>query len=124
MMQMRDWIIGIIGIVIGAIGFLSLIKILPFGLSRGVLIWIAAIAGIILLYAAIVEITNSNIVGTVSIIAAGVALIFSLLPALNSLGILGSWASFSWVGETIYELILVIEGAFLAMATFATYRDA
>ena len=119
MMQMRDWMIGIIGIVIGAIGFLSLIKILPFGLSRGVLIWIAAIAGIILLYAAIVEITNSNIVGTVSIIAAGVALIFSLLPALNSLGILGSWASFSWVGETIYELILVIEGVFLAMATFA-----
>ena len=119
MMQMRDWLIGIIGIVIGAVGLLSLIKILPFGLSRGALIWIAAIAGIILAYAAIVEITNSNFMGTFSIIAAGLALIFSLLPALNSLNILGSWAAFSWVGETFYKLILVVEGAFMAMATFA-----
>ena len=119
MMQMRDWIIGVIGLIIGALGLLSLLKILPFGLSRGALIWIAAIAGIILLYASIVEITNSNIVGTISIIAASLALIFSLLPALNGLGILGSWASFSWLGETVYKLILVAEGVFLAMATFA-----
>ena len=119
MMQMRDWVIGIIGAVIGAVGLLSLIKILPFGLSRGVLIWIAAIAGIILAYAAIIEITNSNIMGTVSLIVGGLALILSLLPALNSLNILGSWASFSWVGETFYKLILVVEGAFMAMATFA-----
>lgn len=119
MMQMRDWVIGLIGVVIGAIGILSLLKILPFGLSRGALVWIAAIAGIILAYAAIIEITNSNIMGTVSIIAAGVILIISLLPALNSMGILGNWAAFGWIGETVYKLILVVEGAFLAMATFA-----
>ena len=119
MMQMRDWIIGLIGVVIGAIGILSLLKILPFGLSRGALVWIAAIAGIILAYAAIIEITNSNIMGTVSIIVAGLALVFSILPALSSMGILGSWAAFGWVGETIYKLILVVEGGFMAMATFA-----
>jgi len=119
MMQMRDWVIGAIGVIVGAIGLLSLLKILPFSLSRGALIWIAAIGGIILLYAAIIEITNSNVMGTVSIIAAGVILIISLLPALNSMGILGSWAAFSWVGETVYKLVLVVEGAFLAIATFA-----
>jgi len=119
MMQMRDWIIGAIGIIIGALGLLSLLKILPFSLSRSSLVWVAAIGGIILLYAAIIEITNSNIMGTVSIIVAGLVLIISLLPALNGIGILGNWAAFSWVGETFYKLILVIEGAFLAMATFA-----
>ena len=119
MMQMRDWIIGVIGLIVGALGLLSLLKILPFGLSRGALVWIAAIAGIILAYAAIVEVTNSNIMGPISIIAAGVILIFALLPALNSMGILGSWAAFGWVGETAYKLVLVVEGAFLAIATFA-----
>ena len=29
MMQMRDWVIGLIGLVIGAVGLLSLLKILP-----------------------------------------------------------------------------------------------
>ncbi len=119
MMQMRDWIIGVIGLIIGALGLLSLLKILPFELSRSTLIWIAAIGGIILLYAAIIEVTNSNVMGTVSIIAAGLALVFALLPALSSMGLLGSWAAFSWIGETIYKLVLVIEGIFLAVATFA-----
>ncbi len=119
MMQMRDWIIGLIGLVIGAIGLLSLLKILPFELSRGVLVWIAAIAGIILLYAAIIEVTNSNVMGTVSLILAGIILVVSLLPALNGLGWLGSWAEFKWIGEIIYKMILVVEGAFLMVATFA-----
>ncbi len=119
MMQMRDWVIGLIGIIIGALGLLSLIGILPFELSKNALIWVSAIAGLILLYAAIVEITNSNIMGTVSIIAAGIILIISLLPALNSIGFLGDWASFSWIGEIIYKIILVVEGVFLAISTFA-----
>ncbi len=119
MMQMRDWIIGVIGIIIGALGLLSLIGILPFELSKNALVWIAAVAGLILLYAAIIEITNSNVMGTISIIAAGVAIVVSLLPALNSIGFLGDWASFSWIGEAVYKVILVIEGIFLAIATFA-----
>lgn len=119
MMQMRDWIIGAIGVVIGAIGLLSLIKILPFELSKTALVWIAAVAGFVLLYAAIVEITNSNVMGTVSIIIAGIVLVVSLLPALYSMGLLGSWAAFGWVSETIYKLVLIVEGIFLAIATFA-----
>ena len=119
MMQMRDWIMGAIGLIVGALGLLSLMGLLPFELPRSILIWIAAIAGFILLYASIIEITNSNIMGTVSIIAAGIVLIISLLPALNGIGWLGDWALFSWIGEAVYKVILVIEGAFLAVATFA-----
>ena len=119
MMQMRDWAIGLIGLAIGALGVLSLIKILPFELSRTLMIWVAALAGIILLYASIVEITNSNIMGTVSLIAAGVILIISLLPLFNSFGWFGSWAEFKWLSDIIYKIALVIEGAFLMIATFA-----
>ena len=118
-MQMRDWVIGLIGVIIGALGLLSLIGILPLDLSKNALVWITAVAGLILLYASIIEITNSNVMGTVSIIAAGVVLIISLLPALNGIGWLGDWASFSWISEAVYKVILVIEGAFLAVATFA-----
>ncbi len=119
MMQMRDWIIGLIGLVISALGLLSLLKILPFELSRSILVWLSAIAGVILLYASIVEITNSNIMGTISVIAAGIVLIVSLLPLLNSFGWLGSWAEFKLLGEIIYKIILIIEGIFLMIATFA-----
>ena len=119
MMQMRDWVIGFIGLVVGALGLLSLIKLLPFDLSRTLMIWVAALAGIILLYASIIEITNSNIMGTLSLILAGVLVIISLLPLLNSLGWLGGWAEFKWLGDFVYKISLVIEGAFLMIATFA-----
>lgn len=119
MMQMRDWIIGLIGLATGAVGLLSLLKILPFDLSRSILVWIAAISGFILLYASIVEITNSNVMGTISIIAAGITLIVSVLPLLNSFGWLGSWAEFKLLTESFYKIFLVIEGIFLMIATFA-----
>jgi len=119
MMQMRDWVIGAIGALVGAFGLLSLLGIMFSGISKPVLVWIAAIAGLILLYAAIIEITNSNVLGTVSIIVAALALIVSLLPALNSIGFLGAWAAFGWLGATFYKIVLVAEGAFLAVATFA-----
>ena len=119
MMQMRDWVIGLIGAIIAALGILSLIKILPFELSRAILIWISAIGGFILLYAAIVEITNSNILGTFSLIAAAGVLILSFLPLLNSFGWLGSWAGFIWLGDIVYKIILAVEGVLLMIATFA-----
>ncbi|MEK6943316.1 MAG: hypothetical protein AABX00_04600 [Nanoarchaeota archaeon] len=117
MMQARDWIIGLIGVAIGALGVLSLMGM--FDLPRALMLWIAAIAGFILLYASIVEITNSNVMGTVSLIAGLVILLISFLPVLNDLGAFGTWASFSWIGDVIYKIVLVIEGIFLAMATFA-----
>ena len=120
MMQARDWIVGFAaGLMAGGIGLLSLLGYLPFELSRSVVLWIAAVFGLLLLYASIVEITNSNVMGTVSIIIAAVALVISLLPALNSIGWLGAWAEFKWIGDFIYRILLVVEGIFLVIATFA-----
>lgn len=122
MMQARDWIVGAVpGVIIGAMGLLSLIGILPFELPRTVLLWIAAIGGLLLLYVSLIEITNSNVMGTVSIIIAGIALAVSVLPLFNSFGWswFGSWASFSWLGDIIYKFVLIVEGVFLAVATFA-----
>ena len=118
-MQMRDWIVGVIGLAIDAIGVLSFLGYLPLELSRNVLIWISAIGGLLLLYASIIEITNSNIMGTVSIIVAGIILIVSVLPILNSFGWIGAWGSFSWLGDILYKIILAVEGIFLMIATFA-----
>jgi|SRR3989338_6133210 len=117
MMQARDWVIGLIGLAVGALGVLSLMG--TFYLPRTLMLWIASIAGFILLYASIVEITNSNVMGTVSFIAGLIILIVSFLPVLNGLGVFGEWASFSWLGDVIYKILLAIEGVFLAMATFA-----
>ena len=119
MMQMRDWISGLIGLIIGALGLLSIMGILPFDLSRNVLLWTAAIAALYLTINSIIEITNSNVVGTISLIVAVVALVISLLPVLNSIGLLGAWAEFKWLGDIIYKILLIAEGAFLMIATFA-----
>ena len=120
MMQARDWIVGFgAGAVVGGIGLLSLIKLLPFEISKTFLIGFAAIGGLLLFYASIVEITNSNVMGTISIIVAGISLVISVLPLLNSIGWLGSWASFAWLGDIIYKFALIAEGAFLIISTFA-----
>ena len=120
MMQARDWVVGFgAGAIVGGIGLLSLMKFLPFEISKSVLVWIAAIGGLLLFYASIVEITNSNVMGTLSIIVAGIALAISVLPALSGIGWLGSWASFAWIGDTVYKILLVIEGVFLVISTFA-----
>ena len=119
MMQMRDWISGLVGLIIGGIGLLSVMKILPFDLSRNVLLWTAAIAALYLTINSIIEITNSNVMGTLSLIVALAALIISILPLLNSLGLFGAWAEFKWIGDIIYKILLIAEGAFLIIATFA-----
>lgn len=119
MMQLRDWIVGAIGVVVGAFGLLSLIGLLPFELSRTALVWISGIATLILLYAAIVEITNSNVVGTASLIVFFISSIVTLFPILYSFGWVGGWGEFKWLGETAYKLILIVQGFFLMIATFA-----
>ena len=112
MMQMRDWISGLFGIIIGAMGLLSIMNILPFELTRAVLLWIVVIAGAWLLYSAIIEITNSNVIGTVSLIVAIVAILISVLPIVG-------WITFGFLGDIFYKIVLVAVGAFLAIATFA-----
>ena len=119
MMQMRDWISGFIGLIIGGIGLLSLIGFSPYDFSRNVLIWLVALAGFYLVINAVIEITNSNIMGTVSLVIAFVALAVSVFPIFSGFGWLGAWAEFNLLGAAFYKIVMVVEGFFLMIATFA-----
>ncbi len=121
MMQMRDWISGLAGAIIFLLGLLPLIGRFTFlnNLPVSLVIWIVAGAGFYLAVNSIIEITNSNIVGWWSFGIALVVLIIGLLPLLHSFGIGSAWFEFKWLSKTIYNVIFVIEGIFLMIATFA-----
>ena len=121
MMQMRDWISGFVGAGILLLGLLPMLGYLTFlnDLSATLLTWIVAIAGLYLAVNSIIEITNSNIVGWWSFGIAIAVLIVGLFPILHGFGIGLSWFDFSWLNRTAYNIIFIIEGAFLMIATFA-----
>jgi len=121
MMQMRDWIAGAVGAVIFLLGFFPLIGKLSFlsELSPTILTWVVAIGALYLCYAAIVEITNSNIIGWWSFAVGAIVLIVGFLPILHGFGIGPEFFAFEWVSRTFYNILFVLEGAFLMIATFA-----
>lgn len=121
MMQLRDWISGIAGAVILLLGLLPLMGKFSFldNLPVILLIWIAAGAGFYLMINSIVEITNSNVVGWVSFGVAISALIIGIFPILHGFGIGPGWFEFAWIGRTVYNIMFMIEGIFLMIATFA-----
>lgn len=121
MMQMRDWVSGAIGAVIFLLGLLPLIGKFDFlnNLPVSLLTWIVAGAGLYLAMNSIIEITNSNIVGWWSFGIAIAVLVIGLFPLLHAFGIGPSWFEFNWLNRTAYNMIFVIEGVFLMIATFA-----
>lgn len=121
MMQMRDWISGAVGAAIFLLGLLPMMGYLTFlnDLAPSILIWIVAGAGFYLAINSIIEITNSNIVGWWSFGVAIAVLIIGLFPVLHSFGIGPAWFEFNWLNRKAYDVIFIIEGVFLMIATFA-----
>ena len=121
MMQMRDWISGAIGAVIFLLGFLPLWYKFAFfdNLPVSLLTWIVAGAGLYLAVNSIIEITNSNIIGWWSFGVAIAVLVIGLFPLLHSFGIGPSWFEFNWLNRSAYNIIFIVEGIFLMIATFA-----
>jgi len=121
MMQTRDWISGLIGAVIFLLGLMPLIGKFDFlnNFPVTLLTWIVAGAGLYLAMNSIIEITNSNIVGWWSFGVAIAVLIIGLFPLLHSFGIGPSWFEFNWLNRAAYNIIFIIEGVFLMIATFA-----
>ena len=121
MMQMRDWVSGIVGAVIFLLGLFPIIGKFDFlnNLPVTLLTWIVAGAGLYLMVNSVVEITNSNIVGWWSFGVALAVLIIGLFPLLHSFEIGPSWFEFKWLSRTIYSILFIIEGVFLMIATFA-----
>ena len=121
MMQMRDWISGLIGALIFLLGLMPVLGKFTFlnNLPVSLLTWIVAGAGFYLMINSIIEITNSNIVGWWSFVVAIIVLIVGLLPLLHSFNIGPAWFEFKWLSRTAYNIIFIIEGFFLMIATFA-----
>ncbi|MBI2653683.1 hypothetical protein HYX02_02615 [Candidatus Woesearchaeota archaeon] len=121
MMQARDWISGIVGTIIFLLGLMPLMGKFTFlnNLPVSLLTWIVAGAGFYLMVNSVVEITNSNIVGWWSFGVAVTVLIIGLFPLLHSFGIGPAWFQFKWLGRSVYNVVFVIEGIFLMIATFA-----
>ena len=114
MMQMRDWISGLVGAIIFLLGLLPLIGKFESlnNLPVSLLTWIVAGSGLYLAVNSIIEITNSNIVGWWSFGVAAVSIILGLLPLIP-------WFHFGVFSSAFYNVNLVIEGVFLMIATFA-----
>ena len=79
MMQTRDWVSGLVGLIVFLLGlfpFLASFGRGPdwwgFSLPIAIAGWIVAIGGFYLLMNSFIEITNSNIVGWVSLCVAGI----------------------------------------------------
>src|SRR3989344_3434028 len=115
MMQMRDWISGIVGLIIFLLGLLPLIGKFEFlnNLSSTIIVWIIAIGGLYLAVNSLTEITNSNIVGWWSFGVAIAVLVIGLFPLLHSFGVGPAWVAFNWFNRTAYNIIFIIEGGFL-----------
>ena len=121
MMQMRDWISGLVGAVIFLLGLMPMLGKFTFlnNLPISLLTWIVAIAGLYLMVNSVIEITNSNIIGWWSFGIAVAVLIIGLFPLLHTFGVGPAWFEFKWLSRNIYNIIFILEGIFLMIATFA-----
>ena len=119
MMQLRDWISGAFGIFLTLFALSQMLGWVNLSFLSTITIYLMAVAGIILFQDGIVEVANSNILGWPTLFAALVVLIVTVLPILKGFGIGPSFFSFSWISSTLYNVIMIIEGIFLMISTFA-----
>lgn len=127
MMELKDWLSFFAGCAMIALGGLPLLhRILPNASSALALPWlpvtiftyILAAAGLYLLIDAIIEITNSNGIGWMTFLLGTVFLVIGIIPVLYSAGILGFTLPLQ-LSALAYQIMFVIEGIFLCIATFA-----
>jgi len=117
MMEPKDWISGLVGLMILALGLLPLLNargVGPawFGLSLPVklLSWVVVIGGFYLIINSFIEITNSNVVGWLSFLIAAVITVLGVLQVLGKI---------TWIGGIVFNIIFIVVGFFLVIATFA-----
>jgi hypothetical protein len=130
MMEPSDYISGLVGAVIFALGLLPLLNRFGIGpdwmglkfLPLTIMSWIIAVAALYLVVNSITELTNSNAIGWVSIIVAFVALCIGILPILGGFGIGPEFFKLEFLksfGTLLYNVVFIAEGLFLIIAMFA-----
>ncbi|MBN1543920.1 hypothetical protein JW898_00480 [Candidatus Woesearchaeota archaeon] len=131
MMEAKDIISFIVGILLFALGLLPLLSKLGIGpswfnvwsfLPVTIISWIVAVGALYLVIDSVIEITNSSAIGFVSIIIAFVCLLIGVLPILANFGIGPSFFALGFLGPVsryLFDLVFIIEGVFLMIAMIA-----
>ncbi len=125
-MQSRDWVSGLVGLVLFLLGLFPLLHSLGKGPEWGgfslpivLMGWVVAIGGFYLIYNSFVEITNSNIVGWISLCVAAIICVLGVLHVLGSVGTLSGFLAVQWIPGIMFNIIFMVLGLFLMVATFA-----
>lgn len=127
MLQARDWLSFLIGVILGAMGLLPFLHSLGKGpewfalswLSVEILSYIIAAGGFYLIINSLIEITNSNIIGWISFFIAGLITLTGILKVLGEREIVTGFFAIGWISPMFYYFIFMILGLFLIIATFA-----
>ena len=126
MIEAKDWISLFFGLIIAAFGVLPILNRFNIGpgwftlefLPIQIFAYIVAIVGFYLLVESIIEITNSNAIGWISFLIAGILMALGILVVLSRFNVGPSWFAIP-IGPLFYQIIFVIEGLFLMIAMFA-----
>lgn len=127
MLEAKDILSMVVGAVIMALGILPLLSALGVGpgwfnlhefLPITIISWILAVGALYLVFDSMIEITNSNGIGWLSIIIAFVVLALGVLTILGGFGI-GPGLFGLELPVMVYNVIFIIEGLFLLIAGFA-----
>ncbi len=128
MFRGRDYISGLIGVVLfifGLIPILESFKVLNFGITKileatwfsASIPFVLAILGLYLAIESVEELFNSNSIGWISFIIGGIILILGLLLSLKAFGI-GPGLFGIVISPIVYSILFLIEGVFLMIAMF------
>lgn len=117
MIELKDWISGLVGLIILCLGLFPLLNkynIGPdwfaFNLPVKLLSWVVVIGGFYLIINSFIEITNSNVVGWISFFIAAIITVLGVLQVLGKI---------TWISGMVFNIIFIIIGLFLMIATFA-----
>ena len=125
MMQARDWVSGLVGLIVFLLGLFPFLQVFggaswwPLSLPVALMGWIIAIGGFYLVINSFIEITNSNIVGWISLCTAAVIALLGVLNVLGQLSIVSGFFAVSWIPAILFNIMFMVLGVFLMIATVA-----
>ena len=127
MMETKDFASGFTGFALAVLGALPLLNKMGVGPKAFQLEWfpvqiaayILAIAGFYLMINSVIEITNSNSIGWMSFMVAAAVMVIGILQVLFRFHIGPPQFELSFIKDTFYYVIFLVQGIFLMIAMFA-----
>jgi len=117
MMEAKDWISGLVGGVIFCLGLFPLLNArgmgpawFAFSFPVKLLSYVVVIGGFYLIINSFIEITNSNVVGWLSFLVSAIVTVLGVLQVLGKI---------AWINGMVFNIIFMVLGFFLVIATFA-----